>query len=61
MHYKKTQKSFFVNNFYETELQILRFLTQNKTMVTQISAVSATPNFNPENGYVKKLTVFTFQ
>ena len=36
VHFKKTQKKFFMNNFCVPELDTLKFLTQKETMVTQI-------------------------
>ena len=49
-----------MNNFYVTELYTLKFLTQKETMVTQITAVSPSPNFHSGKSYVKKIIAFTF-
>ena len=38
MHFKKIQKTLFVNNFIALKLWLLKFLKQKETMVTQISA-----------------------
>ena len=61
VHFKKTHKNFFVNNFCVPELQTFKFLTLKETMVTQISTASPSPNFHSGKSYVKKITVFTFQ
>ena len=60
VHFKKTQKKFFVNNFCVSELYTLKFLTQEETMVTQISATSPSPGISGKS-FVKKIAVFTFQ
>ena len=52
---------FFVNNFHVHKLWTLKFFTQEKTMVMQISAASPSLNFHSGKSYVKKITVFTFQ
>ena len=59
MHFKKTQNKFFVNNFCVSELYTLKFLTQEETMVTQISATSPSPGISGKS-FVKKIAVFTF-
>ena len=38
LHFKKIQKTLFVNNSFVLKLWILKFLTQKETMITQISA-----------------------
>ena len=46
MHFNKTQKKFFVNNFCVPELKALKFLIQKKTMVMLISGASPSPIFH---------------
>ena len=58
MHFKKTQKKFFVNNFCAPKLKTLKFLTQNETMVMQISAALSSPNFHSGKSYAKKISVY---
>ena len=60
VHFKKTEKKFFVNNFCVPELKKSKFLIQEETMVTQISAAASSPNFDSRKSYFKKITVFTF-
>ena len=59
MHFKKTEKKFFVNTFCVPELKKSKFLIQEETMVTQISATASSPNFDSGKSYFKKITVFT--
>ena len=54
VHLKKTKKKFFLDNFCVPELYTLKFLTQKRIMVTQISAASSSPNFHSGKSYVKK-------
>ena len=61
VHFKKTGKNIFVNNFCVPELQALKFLTLKETIVAQICAAQAPPNFHSGKSYFEKITVFTFQ
>ena len=47
-------------HIYETQFKKTQLLTQNKTMVTQISPASPSPNFHSGKISVKKITLFTF-
>ena len=58
MYFKKTQKKFFLNNFWVLEVQALKFLIQKVNMVMQISAASPSSNFNSQKSFVKKLSVY---
>ena len=51
---KKTQKTFFVNNFCAPELWTLKFVARKKIVVTQIVAASLFQNFHLRKSYVKK-------
>ena len=54
MHFNKTQKKFFVNNFYVPELKAFKFLIQEKTMAMLISGSSPSLIFHSGKSYVSK-------
>ena len=55
---KKTQKTFFVNNFCAPELWTLKFVARKKIVVTQIVVASLFQNFHLRKSYVKKISAY---
>ena len=61
MHFTKTQKKFFVNNFCASELETIKFLTLQKAVVTQISVASSSPNFHAGKSVFLGIGFFAFR
>ena len=58
VHFKKTKKEFFLNNFCVSELYTFTFPIQKETMVTQMSAASPSLNFLSGKSHDAKIKVY---